>query len=195
MPVHPIRNPLAAAVALAGCAGAPPPPGPDPYAPLTIEHGRITYVELAQRPSNAPAGAVFGGILGLLLSGPGAGEKLAGLAVGATAGGVLTAASEGPTQGWVFSIQFPDGRLARVMTEQGDLRVGDCVAVESGRWVNLRRVSGALCEPAPPPPDVWEQRAREDASRCQAAKDELVRAQGREQVDAAVRKVRVLCGT
>jgi len=196
MPVRPCRGLVAAvALPLAGCVTTVPPPGPDPYAPLAIEHGRITGVEPAQRPSSAPAGAVFGGILGLLLSGPSAGEKLAGMAVGATAGGVLTAASEGPTQGWVFTVQFPDGRLVRVMTEQADLRVGDCVAVETGRWVNLRRVSGAFCDAAPLPPDGWEQRARDDAARCQAAKDELVGAQGREQVDAAVRKVRVLCGT
>ena len=200
MPAHPLRSAAArAALALlaasvAGCASAPPGrPPPEPYAPVAIEHGRITHAEWTQRPSSAPAGAAFGGLLGLLFSGPSPGERVLGVAAGATAGGVLTAAAEGTTQGWVFTVELAAGRQVRVLTEQADLRVGDCVAVETGRYVNLRRVSGALCDG--PAPAGWADRAQEDAARCEAAKEELLRAQGKEAVDAAVRKARVLCGT
>ena len=182
---------------IAGCVVAPPRPPPEPYMAIAVEHGRITQVEVVRRPSSAPAGAMVGGLLGLILSGEHPGQKLAGMIGGAVAGGALTAAAEGPRQGWTYTVQLLDGRSERILTEQSDLRVGDCVAVETGGFTNLRRVSQAWCEP--PPRAVDEERleaeAQESAAQCQAAKKELLGARTKEDVDIAVRKVRVLCGT
>jgi hypothetical protein len=182
---------LAALAPLAGCVAVHEVP-PEPY-PFRVDYGRVETVEVVARPSNAPAGAMVGGILGLILSGPSAAEKVVGMAAGATAGGVLTAAAEQSSPARAYGVRFPDGRLQRIYAEPLDLREGDCVAVESGRFVNVRRVSSAHCEPGPTPPP-YPAKGERDAQACAAAKEELLRAQGREAVDVAVRKVRVLCG-
>ncbi|WP_242344474.1 hypothetical protein [Anaeromyxobacter terrae] len=189
--------PLLSALALLACATTPPGPPPEPYTAIAVEHGTITAVERVARPSNAPAGAMVGGLIGLVASGHHPAEKLAGMIAGAFIGGAVTAASESALPSWIHTVTLLDGRAVQVVTEQADLRPGDCVQVETGRFTNLRRVSGALCEPAPPEPDdaALAQRAQEDAGRCSAAKEELLRARTREEVDVAVRKVRVLCGT
>lgn len=185
-----------AAFSLAGCAAVQEPPL-EHHVPITIEHGRVVAVEHVQRPSSAPGGALVGGLLGLALSGDGAAEKLVGAVAGAAVGGTVTAAAEGPLTGWAYTVALRGGRAVRIVTEYGDLREGDCVALEHGRWANLRRVSPALCEP-PPPPSYAERdlaaRERRGAEQCALAKEELVRAHTREEVDVAVRKVRVLCG-
>jgi outer membrane lipoprotein SlyB len=181
-----------------GCAHPPEGPPPEPY--VTIEHGRVVEAEHVARPSNAPAGALVGGLIGLLATGghhhhPA--DALAGLIAGAFVGGALTAAAESALPAWMYTVTLLDGRTVRVVTEQPDLRPGDCVAVETARFTNLRRVSGALCEPAPPEPydPALARSAQEDAARCSAAKEELLRARDAAEVDVAVRKVRVLCGT
>lgn len=190
----------ALAVASAGCATAPPGPPPEPYTAIAIEYGRIAAVERVARPSNAPAGALLGGLIGLVASGghhhhPA--DQLAAMIAGAFVGGAVTAAAESAMPGWMYTVGLLDGRTVRVVTEQPDLRPGDCVAVETAQFTNLRRVSGALCEPPPPEPDdaAVARTAQEDAARCSAAKEELLRARTAEEVDVAVRKVRVLCGT
>jgi hypothetical protein len=192
-----LSAPLLLALTAAGCATSPPAPPPEPHAAIVIDHGRILAVEPVARPSHVPAGAMVGGLIGLIASGHHPAEKLAGMIAGAFVGGAVTAAAESALPAWMYTVGLLDGRTVRVVTEQSDLRPGDCVAVETERFTNLRRVSGALCEPAPPEPDVpaLAQRAQEDAARCTAAKEELLRAQSTEEVDVAVRKVRVLCGT
>lgn len=179
------------------CATPPGGPPPAPYVAIAVEHGRIVEVENVSGPSNAPAGAMLGGLVGLVASGHHPGEKLAGMIAGAFLGGALTAAAESRLPAWMYTVSLLDGRTVRVVTEQTDLRPGDCVAVETDRFTNLRRVSGALCDPAPPEPrdDALSRSVQEDAARCAAAKEELLRARGRDEVDVAVRKVRVLCGT
>ncbi len=182
---------LAAVAPLAGCVAVQDVPA-EPY-PFRIDYGRVESVEIVPRPSNAPAGAMVGGLLGLLLSGPSAAEKVVGVAAGATAGGVLTAAAEQSSPARAYGVRFADGRFQKIYAEPLELREGDCVAVESGRYVNVRRVSSAHCEPGPLPPP-YPRKGQSDAEQCAAAKEELLHAQGRDAVDAAVRKVRVLCG-
>jgi hypothetical protein len=220
-----MKSPLALSLALAlvgsGCVveHQVPPQG----RPVAVEHGRIVAAELLQRPSAAQQGAVVGGLLGFMLSGRSAPEKLFGTFWGAAAGSAVAEANAGPRQAWGYTVQFRDGRTQRVLTERPDLRQGDCVAVESARYVNLRRVSDAFCAPAgapaagplppaapqppaepqlpteprvesePPPDAAIEDKVRADAARCEEAKDELAGSKSREETEIAVRKVRVFC--
>ena len=76
-----------------------------------------------------------------------------------------------------------------MVTDEGGLRVGDCVAVERGSYTNLRLAADAQCAPkaktAPTPTS--------DANACMAAKNEVVKAQTDEAFDRAERKMRLLC--
>lgn len=199
MPRPPPRRLLLAAAltaAASGCVVAQPVP-PHGRA-VAVTHGRIVAAELVQRPSTAEQeGAVVGGFLGFLLSGRSLPEKVLGTFFGAAAGSAVAGASAGPQQGWVYTVRSLDGRTQRVLTERPDLRTGDCVAIESARYVNLRRVPDALCEPPPPAAapaaPAIEERVQDQAARCEEAKEELARAKTREETEVAVRKVRVLC--
>jgi hypothetical protein len=127
-------------------------PVPPRYRPVAIEHGRITGAEVVERPNHAEhEGAMVGGLLGFMLSGRSLPEKVFGTFWGAAAGSVIAGDNAGPRRAFVYTVTFRDGRIQRVMTERTDLRTGDCVAVEQARYVNLRRVSDALCEVPPPP--------------------------------------------
>lgn len=186
---------LALAAAASGCVVHQ---GPHRGRAVSVEHGRISGAELVQRPNTAAQeGAVVGGFLGFLLSGRSLPEKILGTAWGAAAGSAVAESNAGPRQGWVYTVEFRDGRTARVMTERPDLRQGDCVAVESARYVNLRRVPEALCEPPPeaaaPAEPAIDERVQAQASRCEEVKDELTRAKTKEETEIAVRKVRVFC--
>jgi outer membrane lipoprotein SlyB len=194
----PARLLLAAALAplATGCMvhHAVPPSG----RPISVEHGRIVGAELVQRPSDAAQeGAIVGGFLGFLLSGRSLPEKIFGAWLGAAAGSAVAESNAVARQGWVYTVRYRDGRTQRVMTERPDLRQGECVAVESARYVNLRRVADALCEPppaaaAPAEPSI-QQQSQAEASSCEAAKDELTKAKTREETEVAIRKVRVFC--
>lgn len=186
---------VAAAPLASGCVvhhGMPP-----PGRAIAVAHGRVVGAELVQRRPVSDEGAVVGGFLGFLLSGRSLPEKILGTMVGAAAGSAVAESNAGPRQAWVYTVQFPDGRSQRVMTERPDLRQGDCVAVESARYVNLRRVADALCEPPPaaaaPAEPKIEERVQAEASSCEAAKDELTKAKTKEETEVAIRKVRVFC--
>jgi len=83
-----------------------------------------------------------------------------------------------------------DGGVVAVDTEQEDMVVGDCVVVEKGQYVNIRRVSSINCKPE------YQQNPehhKSAASNCQVAKDELNNANTDETIEQAVIKVRTLC--
>jgi hypothetical protein len=196
---NPARLSLVAALlaSTAGCMVHHVPSSPPPGAQIPIQHGRIVGAELVQRPSAAGEGAMVGGFLGFLLSGRSLPEKVLGAMWGAAAGSAVAEANAGPRQAWVYTVQLLDGRSERVMTERPDLRQGDCVAVESARYVNLRRVADALCDLPPPAaapvePSI-EQGSQEDAARCAEAKEALTQAKTKEETEIAIRRVRVLC--
>ena len=85
-----------------------------------------------------------------------------------------------------------DGGVIKISTEQQDIRIGDCVAVELGPHANIRRVSTIHCETkkqtASPPPHH-----QSAADNCLKAKNELASAQTDDEVNNAIKKVRILC--
>jgi hypothetical protein len=85
--------------------------------------------------------------------------------------------------------------ISQVVTDQREIRVGDCVAVErAGETANLRRVSDAYCEEASAAAvaAVAEESA-EEATECYAAKEAVVNASTVEEAELAALKMRLLC--
>ena len=181
---------IAIAVVLAGCAssGASSARGYE----LRIRYAEVVEVNRTQLPSAAPAGAVVGGFTGLMLSrNRSTGRQLATGAGGAVLGGLATRALEGDRLGYEYTLQFADGNDSRFITEKGYLQVGDCVAVERGQHANIRRVANVLCDNGPAR-TVETVHVRE-AEQCHAAKEQLLMASTREEIDIASRKVSVIC--
>lgn len=94
-----------------------------------------------------------------------------------------------------YTVRGVDGGSVRIVTDQTEVRVGDCVTVEeAGQTANIRRASQTLCDPASAKArEAVRPELQEEAAECAQAKQELVNASTVEAVDVAKRKVDILC--
>lgn len=164
---------------------------------VTIQYGKVTDArEVDLRSGAVPAGAIVGGALGLASgSGKSSGKKARNTAIGAVAGGVIAGAAQGSQKGMLYQVDAGSGGVIQVVTDQREIRKGDCVAVEkAGDTANIRRVSAAYCDKTNQSAvKSVAPEARKDAEECQAAKQQLVDATTPEQADLAARKIKLLC--
>lgn len=159
---------------------------------IRVRYAEVTGVERVRLPSNAPAGAVVGGFTGLVLSRNSSGSKqVASGIAGAALGGLATAALEGDRLGYSYQLRFRDDSRSNFITEKGYLQVGDCVSVERGQYANIRRVASVLCEDGSG--RAAQQNHLRDAEQCHAAKEQLLAAATDEEIQAASRKVAIIC--
>jgi len=160
----------------------------------SVQFGTVRNVEQVQLQSDAAAGALVGGTLGLVASGGGRNAPRNAI-LGAAAGAAVTSVAQGNRTGIAYTVQMLDGSTVRIISDQREIRVGDCVAIERvGQTNNIRRESAAYClrenQAAVAAVQAETQAA---AARCEAAKEELVAAATPEAVDTASRKVALLC--
>ena len=71
------------------------------------------------------------------------------------------------------------------------LAEGDCVQIEDGRRVNIRRVSYSYCQEEIDEFDLHD--ARHQASKCDRAKELLLEIETEEELKLVQRKVRRAC--
>ena len=159
---------------------------------IQIRYAEVLDVERVPMPSAAPAGAIVGGFTGLVLSSRGStAQRIAATAGGAAVGGLAAKVLEGDNRGYGYRIRYLNGSESRFITEKDYFRPGDCVAVERGNTSNLRRVPDSLCKSErvmQPDPVHLDQ-----AEQCARAKDLLLAATTNEEIDAAARKVEIIC--
>jgi outer membrane lipoprotein SlyB len=164
---------------------------------VTIQYGTVTAAREVDLKSDAvPAGAVVGGALGLASGkGKSSSKKARNALVGAAAGGAIASASQGSQKGMLYDVDIGAGGKTQVVSDQREIRSGDCVAVErAGDTANLRRVSAAYCDKANASAiTAVASEARKDADECASAKQQLVDATTIEQTDLASRKLELLC--
>jgi outer membrane lipoprotein SlyB len=166
-----------------------------------VDHGRITAVSLVrQQNTDAQAGgAMLGGMIGLAS----ASGRSGGTAVARGIGGALAGQQIGRVaserQKFQYTILIDDKSTTTVVTDEAGLRVGDCVAVERGRFNNLRLVDDSRCAPPPsatnggtPAPKGTADDVRQ-ADACIQAKDRLFEANSDEDFERAYRMVRLIC--
>jgi hypothetical protein len=159
---------------------------------LRIRYAEVTDIDRVRLPSNAPAGAVVGGFTGLILSRNSSGNKQVASALGGAAlGGLATAALEGDRLGYSYRLRFLNGTTSSFITEKGYLQTGDCVSVERGHYANIRRVAKVLC--GDNPERIVAEKTKRDAEQCHDAKEQLLAATTEAEIDAASRKVSIIC--
>jgi hypothetical protein len=163
---------------------------------VMIQYGTVTGAREVDLKSGAvPAGAMVGGALGLMSAGSkSSGKKARNAIIGAAAGGAVAAGSQGSRKGMLYDVEIGTGRM-QVVSDQREIRGGDCVAVEkAGETANVRRVSAAYCEKANASAvESVAGEARKDAEECATAKQQLVDATTTQAVELASRKVTLLC--
>lgn len=166
----------------------------------SISIGVVTKVESIDLQSQvAPAGALMGGMLAYKSTGSSrsSATKWGRAAAGAAAGGAIARAAEGDLSGKVYTVDLGGGRLMQVVSDQTEIRQGDCVIVEEVKGqANVRRADPAACQPesaaAIASPDVQEE-LQEEAAECVAAKEALLAAETEEQFELARRKMAIFC--
>ena len=166
---------------------------------MSIQTGRVVGAVPVDLQSAAAGGAVVGGILGYVgTSGRQSSSRRArNTILGAAAGGAVANRAQGNRNGMQFTIETAPGATIQVVTDQTEIKVGDCVNVEQAGsgTANVRRVSPAMCEAAASNvvDTVVQADMAESADRCLQAKDRLLEAETDEQVEAAIRRVEILC--
>jgi hypothetical protein len=164
---------------------------------IAIQYGTVTAARDVDLTSGAvPAGAVIGGGLGLAsASGKSSGKKARNAIIGSVAGGAIAGASQGSQKGMLYEVDMGAGGRVQVVSDQREIRNGDCVAVErAGDTANIRRVSSAYCDKANAAAvQSVTGEARKDAEECAAAKQQLVDSSTIEAAELASRKIALLC--
>ena len=164
---------------------------------VTIQYGKVTGIKEVDLKSGAvPSGAVVGGALGLASAGGKSSSKKARNAlVGAAAGGAIAGSSQGSQKGMLYQVEVGAGQIVQVVSDQREIRSGDCVSVEkSGDTANIRRVSPSYCDKANQAAvAAVSNEARKDAEECAAAKQQLVDSKTAQEADLAGRKIGLLC--
>src|SRR5215472_5940685 len=143
----------------------------------TIHFGTVQRVEEVPLQSDAAAGALIGGTIGLVASG-GSRNTPRNAILGAAVGAAATTVAQGNRTGIAYTVAMLDGSTIRIISDQSEIRVGDCVAIErAGDTNNIRREHPSFCARQNQPAVQAIQPQNEAAAEhCLAAKEELVNA-------------------
>lgn len=165
---------------------------------VSVQYGKIAGSRDIDLASGAvPAGVLVGGGLGVAsASGKSSGKKARNAVIGAAATGAVTGmAAQGSNKGKLYDVDVGGGGALQVVSDQREIRQGDCVAVEKvGDTANLRRVSADYCERANDQAvKAVANESRKDAEECAAAKQQLVDSSIPQETDMAERKMALLC--
>jgi outer membrane lipoprotein SlyB len=160
----------------------------------SVRFGTVRNVEQVNLQSDVPAGALIGGTLGLIASG-GSRNAPRNAILGAAVGAGATAAVQGNRTGIAYTVAMLDGSTIRIISDQSEIRVGDCVAIErAGDTNNIRREHPAYCASQNQAAvQAIQEQTQAAAAHCEAAKQELVNAATPEAVNLATTKVNLLC--
>ncbi len=162
----------------------------------TVQYGTVTSTREVPLSSNAvPGGALVGGTIGLVTGGSSSGRRARNAIIGTAAGAAVGSARQGSTTGMLYDVSIGTGGTVQVVSDQREIREGDCVAVETvGGTANLRRVTEAYCSPENQPAvQAVASESQEEAEECAAAKQRLVDAATPEEADLAAQVVALLC--
>jgi hypothetical protein len=161
----------------------------------SIQHGVVVKSERVDLSDNKTTkGAKVGGTVGLVTGGSSGYKRRRNAAIGTAAGAVVGSAASTQQMGMMYTVEVAGGAV-KVVTDQLEIHMGDCVVIEdTSQGTNIRRVNPEVCDPAAAEvvKDL-EDEFQEEAEECSAAKKELAAAKTDAEVDRALMKVDILC--
>lgn len=172
---------------------------------ISIQTGVVVGAQAVDLQSEAGRGAVVGGVVGAAAtSGNQSSTRRArNTILGAFAGAAITRGAEGNLNGMRFTVETGPGARTTVVTDQTEIRVGDCVNIEQAGTgnTNVRRVSQSLCaalfsgtlkEESDEYEEIQEYMMVQ-ADRCVEAKERMMAAETDEAFEVAMRRVQFFC--
>jgi outer membrane lipoprotein SlyB len=165
-----------------------------------VVYGTVLSVEETEMEptTSAAQGAAMGGAVGLVASHHDRGENAAkAAAAGALIAGLVARHQrKNAPSAYIYSVSLNQGGESRIITDHGDIRIDDCVSMEFGQSNNIRRVSDTHCQPDHQEvlalPDV-QAAAQTEATECHNAKEVALAAETDEQLELAMKKIRIFC--
>jgi outer membrane lipoprotein SlyB len=161
-----------------------------------IQHGVVVKAERVDlTDSKTTQGALVGGTIGLVASSGKSGKtKRRNTALSALAGGAIGSARSTTQMGMMYTVEIAGGAV-KVVTDQTEIHMGDCVVVEeTSQGTNLRRVNAEVCNPAAAEVVAeLQDEFVEEAEECATARKELAAAKTDAEFDRALMKVDILC--
>ena len=98
---------------------------------MTIQTGVVIAAQAVNLQSAAGRGAAMGGVVGLATtsSNRSTSRRIRNTAIGAGTGALIARGAEGSLDGMQYTIETAPGSQIVVVTDQTQVRVGDCVTV------------------------------------------------------------------
>ena len=166
---------------------------------MTIQTGVVIAAQAVNLQSAAGRGAAVGGVVGLATtsSNRSTSRRIRNTAIGAGTGALIARGAQGNLDGMQYTVETGPGSQIMVVTDQTQVRVGDCVTVEQAGsgTANVRRVNDALCETAFAGgiDEDLNTYLQYEADMCLQAKQRLMEAETDEAFEVAMRRVNFLC--
>ncbi|MEP5765879.1 MAG: hypothetical protein ABJ308_14885 [Halieaceae bacterium] len=159
-----------------------------------ITVGVVTQAQRVSLKSNTARNSLLGGAAGWALArNQSSGRQAAAALGGAALAGGATSRSQGDNMAMQYTIQSA-GSAVQVITDQTEIRIGDCVTVEeTSNGANVRRADPAMCKASPQVLEKVKGEMQEEANECNQAKQRLINAKTKEEVDVARQVVEILC--
>ena len=161
----------------------------------SIQHGVVVKVERVDLSDNKTTkGAKVGGTVGLVTGGSSGYKRRRNAAIGTAAGAVVGSAASTQQMGMMYTVEVAGGAV-KVVTDQLEIHMGDCVVIEdTSQGTNIRRVNPEVCNPAAAEvvADLQDE-FQEEAAECAATRAELAAAKTDAEFDRALMKIDILC--
>jgi hypothetical protein len=166
---------------------------------MSIQTGIVVASQAVNLQSAVGRGAVVGGVVGMAAtsSRQGSSRRARNAAIGAGTGALISRRAQGSLDGMQYTIETGPGSRIVVVTDQTQVRVGDCVNVEQAGsgTANVRRVSESLCDA------VFDKQVDEElqtymnreADACLQAKERMMEAESDDAFEVAMRRVDFFC--
>ena len=166
---------------------------------MSVQTGIVIGAQAVNLQSAAGRGAAVGGVVGLAATSRNRSSSrcIRNTAIGAGTGALIARNAQGSLDGMQYTIEVGPGSQIIVVTDQTQVRVGDCVNVEQAGsgTANVRRVSDAMCEAAfaNAVDDDIKAEYKQLADMCLQAKQRMMDAETDEAFELAVRRMQMLC--
>jgi outer membrane lipoprotein SlyB len=166
---------------------------------MSIQTGIVIAAQAVNMQSAAGRGALVGGVVGFATtsSRQSSSRRARNTAIGAGTGALISRRAQGSLDGMQYTIEIGPGSRIVVVTDQTQIRVGDCVNVEQAGsgTANVRRVSESLCDAVfdNQVDDELQAYMSREADACLQAKDRMMDAESDEAFEIAKRRVNFFC--